>query len=1430
MARRTQSLQDFTEALEPLRARARELQLQSIKEQDSALQRWIASEKPVLKEHAHGLKESMTVLTKEEALLKDRVSNLSTNAVPNQPGITTGFNVIRSRTDAAGQPLSIDALKIERTRLSAAVEKLNIDLAAARAEITDQTRRCEEQEIWETKLVALQDTIRVYRDEINLIEVELLGREHYAKVAEERARAEESGTAQLIRVQEQLLQTRVKLNRAKQQYYFPKEKGYNITFGGGGVYGACKDIVICEINGGVHIKAEVGERRGEPVASLIFTFQAAGNGSKPSASSSASNDNRNMSRNAPTRRTTSTRSEPASPSKAAAAAGMNDFNSNNVPSGMMESMSLNNKHSSAAVQQQGKVRKSVTFPTGSTDEWNKQRQQQQLNGSLGPNTIGIQESKPSSSFAGLPPSPYQTESIAGILTTEISPPRPAVQPSSLTTTPPSSSSSKQTKQGNAAVRFLKRIGKKKDKYQGKQQHELEPARELDEMMDGDHEDGGPGGKRRTLAGKLLSRSSKSSKQIGSCSNSSGTTGHHGLGTTGSRLDSLAFGGNRLGGGEQSQSTLFGDEDESQSMSMDNDASILGEEEREEEVGYNSATGGGGLMNVEEHDEGDGSLASEDDFDDDDDEGGSGGNEGSQMWGGGGGTAVAGGGRGGQGTARGGASTIGGSSGGGRGGWLRGGGSVGAAATLDTMSSALDDGGGSSIDSFNANDTASAAGLGFCSTTGETGEGSAQSNGAGCYVMGRLLGFDLVGERGSKCPNLTIGAADVKATVFVKMSFEYTKSGGWKPHSEQKPLFDVQKLAYKIRGNNVPMPQSLIRQILKVAIPGLIQRRLLANVMVKEFGDYLLHAEQGVDIKADVALVGPSLGVLDADLAFEVRGPATSAKEAKRQQAKYAAAKQARGLLGLSLPQAQALSVLFNGKNPLIDPQSASAGPVSIRSLISFQALHEKVPKVYRQLCQVLNTGYQVVTEGRRDPQEDGFDFLAFMEGPLWKVRQKPARARVIVRSLDVPLSVDSIVTAIHDWTERTLEEVFIKGPQSHPDETVEEARANVEGEFELLRAWHAFALRELSHFKSKFRGAGGTVLAAADAHGFSAGIEHCHYEGPLKIRLPVAMQVDADGAFSFILPLPNPEGGLGVFVDQFKALTVPAHTRPPAAAVNWVELSGDSELDGRMKRQLQHAVALITEVLQELKTKIVRDGLDADDADPVKVLTQPRTKVGDRLGRLIVSRLQVKVRLDERRIGEILGGLDATTMGGNRAFIATAGRILGHLGDVMTLGFTPTAASSNNDDGSNTKGQYLFQFESSDISRLRADVASLGFQSLVTPGGAVRLVHSALRAFLIAFQKDAPDAAERMEGLQISMQQWYQLMTRDALDISVCLDAKGEVVAEKRGDFIVTLSGQADEAALRATSPLVLTNELELVRLGRAMRGDPPQPQSRNFL
>jgi hypothetical protein len=73
---------------------------------------------------------------------------------------------------------------------------------------------------------AVQDTLRVYKQEINVIEVELLGREQQERIEQDRAVAEASGLAQLQRLQEQALQTRIRFNRAKQHYHFPPPFGY----------------------------------------------------------------------------------------------------------------------------------------------------------------------------------------------------------------------------------------------------------------------------------------------------------------------------------------------------------------------------------------------------------------------------------------------------------------------------------------------------------------------------------------------------------------------------------------------------------------------------------------------------------------------------------------------------------------------------------------------------------------------------------------------------------------------------------------------------------------------------------------------------------------------------------------------------------------------------------------------------------------------------------------------------------------------------------------------------------------------------------------------------------------------------------------------------------------------------------------------------
>lgn len=962
------------------------------------------------------------------------------------------------------------------------------------------------------------------------------------------------------------------------------------------------------------------------------------------------------------------------------------------------------------------------------------------------------------------------------------------------------------------MRFLTRLGSKKEKYKAKERGvALQPTISEDsELNPGVGAAGSK--KKRSLAGKLLGRSKSKAGSGGGGGGSLG--GLEASSSTGS-LDRLAFGSHQLGrDARHASGTLAGDGvEEGEVASLPSD-SVVGDDLSE--------AGHADNPSPEMHNDGDGSLASDDSS-----------NDGEGM-----------------GDARGGSdspltqdalrqayqqqqqqqqprpgmdslgkssSSRGGSS------WLRGRNGSGGVSGVEG-GSVLDD--GSSVYSLDLNHNASDA----------LPAGSAQQ---GVFVTGRLNEFELTGERGTKCPNLSIGQADVKANVFVRFVFEYDRQGGgWR--QSDKPQFDVQHLTYKLKGNNVPMPSTLVKHLLRVFIPEIIQRRLLP-LFPPELGDYLLGSQHGFEAVADVAVVGPALKVLDADLAFEVCGPARTAKEARKQQQKYLAAKEARSMLGLSLPQAQVLAELFNGRSALLDPPH----PATIKSLVDFLARWDRHPQLYEHICQVWDTAYQVVAQRQRGTaaSASNFNFRAFMDGPVARIRRKPARARVIMRHLDAGVNVDGVVNMIRDYTQRTLEEMFIKGPVANTRDNPEYHVESLEEQRELLQAWHSWMLRELDLFKSKFRGAGATLLGAGDCRGFSLGFENAFYEGPLRLRMPVAMQLDPDGAFSFELPLPSPDGNLAVFLDGFKGLVIPSHLRPPAQAINWVPLTGDPEIDAAMKSQVSGALAAIRGVLSELAQRIAERGLEADDADPEKVLSCPRTKVGNRLGRMIVNRLKVRVRLDERRIGEILQGIDSASMG--PAFVSTAGRLLGHLGDVMTMGFTPVAPQDPKD-AEQPPSQYLLQFESSDISRLRADVQSLGFVSLVTPGGMVRLAHAVVTNFLLAFKGMTREGLRPVEERFCT---WYANMSRAGLDVSMCVDVKaglvgqqgdgssgpghissssssGSTISAGTGQCLVRLSGMADEDALRETSPLILVNDLDLVPLGRAMRGDLPPAQN----
>ena len=96
--------------LGPLRARSAQLHAAAAREKAGALHTYETSARPALKEQATSLKESLAILTREEAALRERLEGLAQRAVAGaDPGVRTGFNVISAgRTGANGRELSIE--------------------------------------------------------------------------------------------------------------------------------------------------------------------------------------------------------------------------------------------------------------------------------------------------------------------------------------------------------------------------------------------------------------------------------------------------------------------------------------------------------------------------------------------------------------------------------------------------------------------------------------------------------------------------------------------------------------------------------------------------------------------------------------------------------------------------------------------------------------------------------------------------------------------------------------------------------------------------------------------------------------------------------------------------------------------------------------------------------------------------------------------------------------------------------------------------------------------------------------------------------------------------------------------------------------------------------------------------------------------------
>lgn len=270
---------------------------------------------------------------------------------------------------------------------------------------------------------------------------------------------------------------------------------------------------------------------------------------------------------------------------------------------------------------------------------------------------------------------------------------------------------------------------------------------------------------------------------------------------------------------------------------------------------------------------------------------------------------------------------------------------------------------------------------------------------------------------------------------------------------------------------------------------------------------------------------------------------------------------------------------------------------------------------------------------------------------------------------DVRLDMDALLLALRDYAERTARDV------SH----------RADHQLHALDAWYQHTATRLHKFKTTFTSAHATALANANSHTFAAGLDDVHYQGPLHVKIPFNASIDpADGSVSFALPMPSPGGSMSRFVSAFRE----------TFAQRLEEEGGAVQVDSKALSARMRALAETDELLASANREVG----------------------ASHLGRVFVNRMHARLRIDEGRLRDVLLGLDKDMMGAE-AYAATVARLLSCTGDLMTLAL-----------GAVDDKQYAVYFASAKWTTVRADLASLGFQSFVTPPKLLRLVHACVRA------------------------------------------------------------------------------------------------------
>ena len=138
------------------------------------------------------------------------------------------------------------------------------------------------------------------------------------------------------------------------------------------------------------------------------------------------------------------------------------------------------------------------------------------------------------------------------------------------------------------------------------------------------------------------------------------------------------------------------------------------------------------------------------------------------------------------------------------------------------------------------------------------------------------------------------------------------------------------------------------------------------------------------------------------------------------------------------------------------------------------------------------------------------------------------------------------------------------------------------------------------------------------------------------------------------------------------------------------------------------------------------------------------------------------------------------------------------------------------EDGS--EPHFVLNLESSHVSNLSAELTQMGFRSGegVSPGRTLRIVQAITRAIMLTAGK----SKQSLKAFDAKCDSWHRHLTKDTIDLAVCLAAESNVQRKSKSEpLMLHIAGTSDDVF--GTKPLTITNEVELVSMIRAIKGDP---------